>query len=80
VEQAFVLWTMPPEDFLLLKDVEEDLTGDLTGLGDDAFIAYHPDDERYDVYAVLDGTITVEVTGTDEESVKKVVALVLAKY
>ncbi len=78
--QAFVMWTFPPEDFPLLKEVEDDRTGDLAGLGDDAFIAYHPDDERYDVYAVLDGTITVEVTGSDEESVKKVAALALTKY
>ncbi len=79
-EQVFVLWTMPPEDFYLLKDVEEDLTGDVAGLGDDAFSAYHPDDQRYDVYALLEGKITVEVTGSDEESVKKVVALALARY
>lgn len=78
--QVFVMWTMPPEDFYLLKDVEEDITGDVAGLGDDAFVAYHPDDQRYDIYALVEGKITIEVTGSDEASVRKVVELALAQY
>lgn len=77
---VFVMWTMPPEDFYLLKDVEDDLTGDISGLGDDAFIAYHPDDQRYDIYALVEGKITIEVTGSDEAAVRKVVELALAQY
>lgn len=78
--QVFVLWTMPPEDFYPLKDVEEDLTGDVAGLGDAAFIAYHSEDQRYDVYALAEGKITIEVTGSDEAAVKQVAELALAKY
>lgn len=78
--QVFVMWTMPPEDFYLLKDVEEDITGDDAGLGDDAFVAYHADDQRYDIYALVGGKITIEVTGSDEASVRKVVELALAQY
>lgn len=78
--KVFVIWQMPAEDFDDLKAAEEDPKTDVSGVGEKAYITFHPDTQRYDMAAAKMGKFTVQVTGDDEEQVKKVVSLIISQY
>ncbi|MFA5809242.1 MAG: hypothetical protein WC935_02735 [Thermoleophilia bacterium] len=79
-QKVFVIWQMPAEDFDGLKAAAEDPVTDVSGIGEKAFVTFHPDTQRYDVAAAKAGKFTVEVTGDDEAQVKQVVNLIISQY
>lgn len=79
-EKVFVIWQMPAEDYADLKSFEEDPVTDVTGVGDKAFITFHPNEQRYDMAAAKAGKFTVEVTGDDQGQVKQLVSLIISQY
>lgn len=79
-EKVFVIWQMPAEDYDELKSFEEDPVTDVSGVGDKAFITFHPDNMRYDMAAAKAGKFLIEVTGDDEAQVKQLVSFIISQY
>ncbi|MHB1391342.1 MAG: hypothetical protein ACYCXF_08985 [Thermoleophilia bacterium] len=79
-EKVFVIWRMPAGDYANLKSSEADSVIDVTGVGEQAFITFHPGEQRFDMAAMNAGKFTVEVTGDDQLQVKQLVSLILAQY
>ncbi len=76
---AFVLWLHAAADFHELRGYQEDPWQPVDGLGDEAFITFHPDDARYDLYVLLRDLVTIEVTGEDAHAVRVVAATALER-
>ena len=79
-QKIFVIWQMPAEDYEPLKAAEEDPKTDISGVGEKAYITFHPDTQRYDMAATKAGKFTVQVTGDNEEQVKQLVGLIISQY
>lgn len=69
---AFVLWLLAPADFADLRRYQEDPIEPLEGLGDEAFTTFHGDSGRHDLFVLIRGLVTIEVTGPDAASVRSV--------
>lgn len=78
--KAFVFWLMPAEDYTGMKEFMDDPYREVAGLGDEAFITYHPDDDRYDLIALKRDRATIEVTGPNEEDVRTLVSVALKAF
>jgi len=78
-EHAYVFWTLLPDDYAGMKEVHEGPITELTGIGDEGFISFNQEDERFDLLTVLTDKVTVEITGPDEESVKKLALFAISK-
>ncbi|UCF37930.1 MAG: hypothetical protein JSU96_03430 [Acidobacteriota bacterium] len=78
--KAFVFWLMPAEDYTGMKEFMDDPYREVAGLGDEAFITYHPDDDRYDLIALKRDRATIEVTGPNEEDVRTLVSAALKAF
>ncbi len=77
---VFVVHLQSAADFDTLKTLQEDLIEPVLGLGDDAFITYHADTARYDLYMVKRERYLIEITGDDPDSIRKIAELVLARF
>jgi hypothetical protein len=78
--RIYVLWLMPPQDFDSMKKLQEDPVKKFDKLGDDAFITFHPENQRYDLMTVKRGKIAIEVTGEDVDSIRKVAQQALSRF
>ncbi len=74
VRAVLILWLHGPADFDELRRYQEDTVKPVDGLGDVAFITFHPDSGRQDLFVLLRGVATAEVTGPDAETVRAVAA------
>ncbi len=76
---VFVVHLQRAADFDTLKTLQEDPIEPVPGLGDDAFITYHSDTARYDLYFVKRNHYMIEITGDDTGSLRKIAELALAR-
>jgi hypothetical protein len=74
---AVVLWLHNAADFEELRGYQEDPWQPVEGLGDEAFITFHPDDARHDLYVLVRDVATIEVTGEDAHAVRTVASTAL---
>ncbi|MHB8859209.1 MAG: hypothetical protein ACYC6Z_06990 [Thermoleophilia bacterium] len=79
-QAAFAVWQIPAGDFEDLKAAEEDPLTDVPGVGDKAFITYHPDDQRYEMAAMKTGKFTVQVFGDSQDQVKTLTAVIISLH
>ncbi len=75
VRAVLILWLHAAADFADLRKYQEDPVKPVEGLGDAAFIAFHPDSGRHDAFALVRGVAVVEVTGPDPAGVRAVAAV-----
>lgn len=76
---VFVVHLQSAADFDTLKILQEDPIEPLHGLGDDAFITYHSNTARYDLYVVKRERYLIEITGDDPAAIHKIAELALAR-
>lgn len=76
---VFVVHLQSAADFDTLKTLQEDPIEPVHGLGDDAFITYHSDTARYDLYFVKRNRYMIEITGDDTGAIRKIAELALAR-
>ncbi len=72
---VLIVWLHGLADFDDLRRYQEDPVKPVEGLGDAAFITFHPDSGRHDVFALVRGAAVVEVTGPDPAGVRAVAAV-----
>lgn len=77
---VFVVHLQSAADFDTLKTLQEDPIEPVLGLGDDAFITYHSDTARYDLYMVKRERYLIEITGDDPYAIRKIAELALARF
>jgi len=76
---VFVVYLQRPADFDTLKTLQEDPIDSVYGLGDDAFISYHSDTARHDLYVLKRERYMIEITGDDRESIRKIAEYALGR-
>jgi hypothetical protein len=67
-----IVWLHAAGDFDDLRAVFEDPVTPVEGLGDAAFVAVDPESARHDLFVLLRGVATVEVTGPSAAGVRAV--------
>jgi hypothetical protein len=77
--EAIVLWLHAAGDFEELRRYQDDPVSAVEDLGDAAFIAFHKDEGRFDLFVLLRGVATLEVTGPSAASVRKVAAAAIER-
>lgn len=77
--RAYILWLLLEEDYAGMKAVHEGPVQEVTEMGDAAFQVFDSETGRFDLLVLKRGALTVEVTGPDEASVRKLAQLALSK-
>ncbi|MCJ7600127.1 MAG: hypothetical protein MUO63_01340 [Desulfobulbaceae bacterium] len=77
--RAFVIYQHEASDFDSLRDSTEGEVKHLTGLGDEAVISFDGELKRYWLLVVKRGQVTYQVSGDNEDLVRKVAGVALKK-
>lgn len=77
--RAYILWLLLEEDYAGMKEAHEGPIAEVTGMGDAAFQSFDSESGRFDLLVWKRGALTIEVTGPDEASVRKLAQLALSK-
>ena len=76
---VFILWLHASGDFDDLRAYQDDPVGPVEALGDAAFVSYHRDSERHDLFVLVRGVAAVEVTGPDAATVRTVASVAIGR-
>jgi len=80
-QTAFSIEVSAEEDFVEIRPYVEAPIHEVAGLGDGAWAYRDPDSmNRLRLYVLSKGVATLDVTGEDEQQVRKVAALAISKF
>lgn len=75
---VYVVWLHSAVDFDDLRKHQDDPVEPVARLGDEAFVSFHPDSERHDLFVLLRGIAAVEVTAPTAAGARAVAETSLA--
>lgn len=78
--RAFVLWLNPESDFEGLRKAAGKAAKSVSGVGDGAFVTFDDETKRYSLTAFKRGAVTIQITGEQQDWVRRIALLALSTF
>lgn len=78
--RAFVLWFNPASDFEGLRQAAGRSAKPVTGVGDEAYVTFDDETKRHSLTAMKRGVATIQITGEQQDWVRRIAVLALSTF